>query len=120
MRVQVSPLEVMTFLNELYNRFDALLDIYKVYKVGPRTHYLPCICMHGPCMALAWPTSCLAVCVRVPTPQYHTLLHGFRSIAWLWLWLLLGHEHRLLTRFPCYAVPFRYMCRSRPLATASW
>ncbi|EFJ43287.1 guanylyl and adenylyl cyclase family member, partial [Volvox carteri f. nagariensis] len=27
------PLEVMTFLNQLYSRFDALLDIYKVYKV---------------------------------------------------------------------------------------
>ncbi|KXZ54068.1 hypothetical protein GPECTOR_5g175 [Gonium pectorale] len=30
---QVTPLEVMTFLNALYSRFDALLDIYKVYKV---------------------------------------------------------------------------------------
>ncbi|GFR46706.1 hypothetical protein Agub_g8326, partial [Astrephomene gubernaculifera] len=30
---QVTPLEVMTFLNQLYSRFDAMLDIYRVYKV---------------------------------------------------------------------------------------
>ncbi|GFR42209.1 hypothetical protein Agub_g3100, partial [Astrephomene gubernaculifera] len=27
------PLEVMAFLNQLYSRFDAMIDIYKVYKV---------------------------------------------------------------------------------------
>ncbi|GLC45221.1 hypothetical protein PLESTM_001703800, partial [Pleodorina starrii] len=30
---QVPPLTVMRFLNELYQKLDALLDIYKVYKV---------------------------------------------------------------------------------------
>ncbi|GLI62575.1 hypothetical protein VaNZ11_005249 [Volvox africanus] len=33
MSKQVTPLEVMTFLNQLYSRFDDMLDIYKVYKV---------------------------------------------------------------------------------------